>query len=75
VTAVDLEAIKVAEMLGKKQFKIEKKWETYFVAEICKIFMIMPGNEESRGFIPNRMRSKELDASVLLRNSYGCVNC
>ncbi|WP_291966130.1 glycoside hydrolase family 15 protein [Maribacter sp.] len=67
-TALD-RAIKVAEMLGKKH-KIEK-WEP-IRAEIWKDIYDNAWNEEV-GAYTQSYGSKELDASVLLMESYGCV--
>ncbi|WP_405414197.1 glycoside hydrolase family 15 protein [Maribacter sp. Asnod1-A12] len=68
-TALD-RAIKVAEMLDKKH-KIEK-WEP-IRAEIWKDIYDNAWNEEV-GAYTQSYGSKELDASVLLMESYGCVN-
>ncbi|APQ15916.1 glycoside hydrolase family 15 protein [Maribacter hydrothermalis] len=67
-TALD-RAIKVAEMLGKKH-KIEK-WEP-IRAEIWQDIYDNAWNEEI-GAYTQSYGSKELDASVLLMESYGCV--
>ncbi|WP_396634159.1 glycoside hydrolase family 15 protein [Maribacter sp. R86514] len=67
-TALD-RAIKVAEMFGKKH-KIEK-WEP-IRAEIWKDIYDNAWNEEV-GAYTQSYGSKELDASVLLMESYGCV--
>ncbi|TDT45594.1 GH15 family glucan-1,4-alpha-glucosidase [Maribacter spongiicola] len=68
-TALD-RAIKVAEMLGKKH-KIEK-WEP-IREEIWKDIYDNAWNEEV-GAYTQSYGSKELDASVLLMESYGCVD-
>ena len=68
-TALD-RAIKVAEMLGKKH-KIEK-WKP-IREEIWKDIYDNAWNEEV-GAYTQSYGSKELDASVLLMESYGCVN-
>jgi GH15 family glucan-1,4-alpha-glucosidase len=68
-TALD-RAIKVAEMLGKKH-KIEK-WKP-IRAEIWQDIYDNAWNEEV-GAYTQSYGSKELDASVLLMESYGCVN-
>ena len=68
-TALD-RAIKVAEMLGKKH-KIEK-WEP-IRAEIWQDIYDNAWNEEVKAYTQS-YGSKELDASVLLMESYGCVN-
>ncbi|HDZ06393.1 hypothetical protein LCGC14_0149190 [marine sediment metagenome] len=68
-TALD-RAIKVAEMLGK-QHKIDK-WEP-IREEIWKDIYDNAWNEEV-GAYTQSYGSKELDASVLLMESYGCVN-
>ncbi|WP_424000647.1 glycoside hydrolase family 15 protein [Maribacter sp. IgM3_T14_3] len=68
-TALD-RAIKVAEMLGKKH-KIEK-WEP-IREEIWKDIYDNAWNDEV-GAYTQSYGSKELDASVLLMESYGCVN-
>lgn len=68
-TALD-RAIKVAEMLGKKH-KIEK-WEP-IRTEIWQDIYDNAWNEEV-GAYTQSYGSKELDASVLLMESYGCVN-
>ena len=67
-TALD-RAIKVAEMLGKKH-KIEK-WKP-IRAEIWQDIYDNAWNEEV-GAYTQSYGSKELDASVLLMESYGCV--
>ncbi|MGB3144159.1 MAG: glycoside hydrolase family 15 protein [Maribacter sp.] len=68
-TALD-RAIKVAEMLGKKH-KIEK-WEP-IREEIWKDIYDHAWNEEV-GAYTQSYGSKEMDASVLLMESYGCVD-
>ncbi|MGO4919048.1 glycoside hydrolase family 15 protein [Maribacter spongiicola] len=68
-TALD-RAIKVAEMLGKKH-KIDK-WEP-IREEIWKDIYDNAWNDEV-GAYTQSYGSKELDASVLLMESYGCVN-
>ena len=68
-TALD-RAIKVAEMLGKKH-KIEK-WEP-IRDEIWKDIYDNAWNEEV-GAYTQSYGSKEMDASVLLMESYGCVD-
>ena len=67
-TALD-RAIKVAEMLGKKH-KIEK-WEP-IRAEIWQDIYDNAWNEEVQAYTQS-YGSTELDASVLLMESYGCV--
>ena len=68
-TAID-RAIKVAEMLGKKH-KIEK-WKP-LREEIWNDIYENAWNEEV-GAYTQSYGSKDLDASVLLMESYGCVN-
>ncbi len=68
-TALD-RAIKVAEMLGKKH-KMEK-WKP-IREEIWKDIYDNAWNEEV-GAYTQSYGSKELDASVLLMESYGCLN-
>jgi len=68
-TALD-RAIKVAKMLGKKH-KIEK-WEP-IRAEIWQDIYDNAWNDEI-GAYTQSYGSKDLDASVLLMESYGCVN-
>jgi GH15 family glucan-1,4-alpha-glucosidase len=68
-TALD-RAIKVAKMLGKKH-KIEK-WEP-IRAEIWQDIYDNAWNDEV-GAYTQSYGSKDLDASVLLMESYGCVN-
>lgn len=68
-TALD-RAIKVAEMLGK-QHKIEK-WKP-IRAEIWKDIYDNAWNEEVQAYTQS-YNSKDLDAAVLLMESYGCVD-